>query len=77
MSVSLSLGTIWGRHALSCFGAHAAIAPMSCTEPCFVRHALSSRPFISAGNTSLTPCAESWPMTARAALIVASRTCSD
>ena len=76
-SVSLSRGTICGKHAPSCFGAHADIAPSILTEPCFVRHALSSKPSMIAGRTSLTPCAESWPMTARAALAVASRTNSD
>ena len=41
MRVSLRRGTIWGRQAPSCLGAHADIAPSSCTDPCLVRHALS------------------------------------
>mmetsp|Transcript_12687 Transcript_12687/g.30626 ORF Transcript_12687/g.30626 Transcript_12687/m.30626 type:complete len:258 (+) Transcript_12687:2-775(+) len=77
MSVSLRRGTIWGRQAPSCLGAHADMAPRSCTEPCLVRQALSSRPFMSAGSTSLTPCADSCPITALAALAVASRTLTD
>jgi hypothetical protein len=42
---------------------------------CLVRQALSSRPFSSAGSTSLTPLAVRWPMMARAASSAAWRTC--
>jgi hypothetical protein len=42
-----------------------------------VRQALSSRPFSSAGSTSFTPEADSWPMMERAASSAAARTCTD
>jgi hypothetical protein len=67
-------GTMVGRQEPSCLGAQWAMAPSSWMLPCLVRQALSSRPFSSAGSTSFTPDADSWPMMERAASSAAART---
>mmetsp|Transcript_39032 Transcript_39032/g.79910 ORF Transcript_39032/g.79910 Transcript_39032/m.79910 type:complete len:230 (+) Transcript_39032:3216-3905(+) len=67
-------GTMVGRQVPSWRGAQYAMAPSRSTAAAFVRHARSSTPWRSAGMTSLTPCPDSWLMTALAAASAASRT---
>mmetsp|Transcript_36317 Transcript_36317/g.82801 ORF Transcript_36317/g.82801 Transcript_36317/m.82801 type:complete len:244 (+) Transcript_36317:3231-3962(+) len=74
VSVVASVGTMVGRQLPSWRGAQYAIAPSSSTLAALVRHARSSRPFSSAGMTSLTPCPLSCAITALAAPSAASRT---
>ena len=69
-----SFGTTWGRHDESCFGAQYAIFARSRTAALLVRQAGSEIFDSRVGSTSLTPCAESWPIIFLPAMSAASRT---
>ena len=61
----MSLGTIWGRQAPSCFGAQEAIAPSIWIEACLVLHLDACRPARTLGMMIFTPGVDNLAMIVR------------